>query len=294
MRQLYASLLIICLCPYLNAQIINVSYSARDEGSYHSSRVMPQWNVPDFSPEYLKTHGIKALFVDAQVEASNNAYSRYYELDGKGNILRSVELNAKDTVSVRTYKYSSKGALNWELVEDRIWNKKYRASYRYNTDKSVYQIKTFELIKDGELIHLATIQYLYDNGKLEEVRHTEGGRLRQSRIFAYDDKSRIAGIDVMNTKGDRTERIDYRYDDRGRILSIRKEQLADAPEVMNYQYDNMGKIRSVSWSKSSDKTAVLQYQYNKQGLITAKILNTDKHENSFARSEQIAYSYFSK
>ena len=132
--------------------------SPQDE--YHFFEPEPQDLIDQQVPvKRLQTTKFELTSRGFKKEAGN---LELFEFDSLGHLVKQVEIENHDTSMVRSLHYSRPGFLAWEQVDDKVLAKSYKAGYRLNPDRSVFQVKNYELLNAKSAMLLDTRMYRYN------------------------------------------------------------------------------------------------------------------------------------
>jgi hypothetical protein len=152
----------------------------------------------------------------------------------------------------------------------------------------------YKIISNGEIknIYLKNT-YLYDEfGKLIDKTDTSNTSFRKISLN-YEDNGNLAAETVFDSKGNKTKKITYEYDDLARLIeSDERDLLGDCKITKKYAYDSYNHMAKYSMTntckdadlKSMDITYV--YKYDKKSNILEK--NTLYPAGGY-RTEQFTY-----
>lgn len=229
-----------------------------------------QWDEPDFDQEFLQRYNIKSIKIQTyrnqdQVKGKVSS-GAFYEYDTNGNLIQMVETQYEDTSRIHDFLYSDRGVLRWQKVVDKVWNKTYRSGYRFTRNKTVFQVKSYELLNNDEKMLLDTRQYVYGKDSLlTQILCRENNILTRVHSFTYDDKQRVIKEVFKNKNGDLIKEVSYEYDEKDNITRIITKD-THKHEYM-YAYNPAGHPTKVVWKEDDQQKGTVSYSYNEQGML---------------------------
>lgn len=285
---------LILLCPAL---VLILLVQAQD-----SSKPTPaNWSSPfihnnlmqNFANQHVKaiysnSDGVSAMRGGGTVRYEE---SKSYFFDEKGQLTTVVELEGQDTARVITYSYTTNGSKNWETIEDKSWNKVYKSGYRFNGNKNIYQVKSYEMINDHDAMLLQTANYVYDDkGRLESIRYMEHHHMVKRRDFTYDHQNRLDGEFEYDDREDLLESVVYTYDSRGRCTRIvNTNNVEESHHIYRYVYDMYDKLIEASWEENKKLKGRALYVYNAGGRILE--MQTEMGPNAKGNKVHTVFGY---
>lgn len=231
-----------------------------------------QWDEPDFDQEFLLRNKVKSIkvqtYTNPDAPKGTVASGAVYEYDSDGNLIQMVETQYDDTSRIHDFLYSDRGVLRWQKVVDKVWNKTYRSGYRFTRNKTVFQVKSYEMLNNDEKMLLDTRQYVYDDDSLLiEIRCRENDRLMRVHKFTYDEKQRMTKEQFENGAGDTLKQVLYVYGKDDNILRITIEDTQKHDYI--YTYNEAGDPTAVTWKQNNIDKGIVTYAYdNKTGMLT--------------------------
>ena len=230
-----------------------------------------QWDEPEFPQEFLQKYQIKSIKVQTyhNQDAPTGAVASgaLYEYDDKGNLIQMIETQYDDTSKIHDFLYSDRGVLRWQKVVDKVWNKTYRSGYRFTSNRTVFQVKSYEMLNNDEKMLLDTRQYVYDEDSLLiEILCYENNRLMRVHKFSYDEQGRTIKERFENGEKDLIKEVSYKYDDHDNI--IRMVMQDENTNDYSYQYNQDNLPTEVSWKRNDQDKGLVKYSYNEEGMLT--------------------------
>ena len=194
-----------------------------------------------------------------------------FEFDSLGHLVRQVEIEGRDTSKVTDYLYTEKGSLSSKILEDKVWDKRYKSGYRFNADKTVFQVKSYELVNEKASMLLNTHQYRYNQaGRPQLVLSYINNQVSNTHYFDYDAEGRLVNEVFKDDKGAVTKSIEYTYDQSGRLGSMSKSEdtrgSCHCTEKFVYSYTTSDKIQQITWLIDEEEKGVTTYQYKEDGV----------------------------
>ncbi|MDX2245552.1 MAG: hypothetical protein SF052_02165 [Bacteroidia bacterium] len=231
-----------------------------------------KWDTPQFSQSFILRNDIKAIHVksfEGKIEPAGNFSSGVsYEYDSRGNLIQVVEVSSKDTSRVYDYKYTASGVLGWQHLKDNVWNKSYKSGYRFNSHKKVFQVKSYEMLHNNEVMLLHTKEYVYDDDStLIAVRWMENSRVVKINRYEYE-KGNLKSETFENGNGSLVKKIIYDYNSDGLIAKVTtKQELNSLGEQYVYDYNTRGDITRVEWLSEGSLKGTVTYTYDNTGML---------------------------
>ncbi|MEZ4829660.1 MAG: hypothetical protein R3C61_25740 [Bacteroidia bacterium] len=231
-----------------------------------------KWDTPQFPRSFILRKDIKAIHVKSFVGKSTPAgvsdSGVTYEYDTKGNLIQVVEVASKDTSRIYDYKYTASGVLGWQHLKDNVWNKSYKSGYRFNSHRKVFQVKSYEMLHNNEVMLLHTKEYVYDDDStLIAVRWMENNRVVKVNRYEYE-KGMIKAESFENGNGDLIKKILYDYNSDGLIAMVTtKNEQSTLGEQYVYDYNTRGDITRVAWKSEGSLRGTVTYTYDNMGML---------------------------
>lgn len=255
-----------------------------------SLREKSTWDKPEFSKAQILRNSIKTIHVKSfkgqQDPSGSESAAITYEYDSDGKLIHVVEVAKKDTSKVYEYQYTERGVLGWQRVVDKVWNKSYKSGYRFNTYQKVFQVKSYEMLHNDEVMLLNTKQYVYDDdSSLIAIRWLENGRVVKSNEYEY--KNGVMSSETFkNGNGDIMKKISYDYNSDGYIARVTTDQPGEPLEEYEYAYDARGNTTRVEWNSGGELKGTVNYTYNDLGMLVKMnrtMIEDDKSEAHFCQ-----------
>lgn len=258
MKKFYTlALCLLCCSAFLPAQVTF-------ESPLH------QWENPEFSETLLRRHQITSIRVTTQQTRPGEAARQsqtIYTYNEHGKIDRHIELQGQDTSCIHQYHYNERGTLVWKQTVDKVWNKNYRAGYRFTGNNTVFQVKSYEMLRNDERMLLDTRQYIYDaDSQLVAIRSLEQNRVVRVQRFTYTESGQVAREMLENASGDTIRSVTYQYDTQGRITYVLTE--AARRQAFHYAYTETGRPLRIEWIEEDQPRGVAHYTYDERGFLT--------------------------
>lgn len=234
------------------------------------------WFAPKFDQSFVSRNGIKTIHIRSYTSVQSPV-DRYlsgctYEYDVKGNLVQLVEIQAKDTSRVHDFIYTERGRLGWKKLTDKVWDKEYKSGIRLNKSQDVYQVKSYEMLENDEVMLLETRQYVYNaDSLLIGIKFLENNRLIKTHKYEYDKNGRVAKEIFENRTGSEIKSVSYKYNERGKttymaILTGKDKELSKQ-EYM-YAYNKNGQQSEVKWVDNEVLQGTVNYIYDDNGMLT--------------------------
>ncbi len=194
-----------------------------------------------------------------------------FEFDSLGHLVRQVEIEGRDTSKVTDYHYTQKGALSSKVLIDKVWDKRYKSGYRFNSDKTVFQEKSYELVSENASMLLDTKHYRYDrDGRPQVVLSYANNQVNNTHHYEYDEAGRLTAEVFRNDAGEVTEAIEYAYDEAGRLKRVSRSEdtrgSCHCTEEFVYTYNKQNKIEQITWLIDQESKGVTTYSYKEDGV----------------------------
>ncbi len=125
--------------------------------------------------------------------------------------------------------------------------------YQYEYDE-LDRVRESTFVTDG-VSQTYVLSYDYDrNGRRTSVSDHLGGRID----YAYDDAGRMASAALSTSSNERT-RAEWTYDALGRVESLRRTSAAEPDVVLrtSYQFDVFDRLKSLDHDRTDDEDALL-------------------------------------
>lgn len=255
------------------------------------------WDLPEIDFSQSLDNKIKAIRVNAQSISPMRGgghylfqSERYYTFNQQGKLETLIELESGDTTSVKHLKYTVRGTLHWETLEDRIWGKTYKTSYRYNRYNKPYQAKVYEVLPNHELMLLESRQYIHNaDGQLSQIRYMERGHVLNTCTYAYAQNGLRIREEVADARGTIIRSTSYQYTESGDRLST--TIAGDRYHEYRYEYNPDQTLNKILWIEEGELKGEKQYIYDSYGNLSdikrTMYGNIDKDESS----EAFQFSY---
>lgn len=172
-----------------------------------------------------------------------------YQFDTAGNCVDQVLIG--------------KGGSFLSHVTDKFDKNGNYTEFRYYSEDGSYSKTVFEYDARGNMI--------------ESTGYDKKGRLESKDKYTYD---KYGNVIVWFHKADRTftENSSYTYDDKGRIVFLKKNSALWGNEIKQWKYY---KDTVEQYSKSSSDESHLQWVYNKDNQNTySRTMDTDSHKST--------------
>lgn len=236
------------------------------------------WFAPKFDKSFISRNGIKTIHIRSY-SSSQAPVDRYlsgctYEYDVKGNLVQLVEIQAKDTSRVHDFIYTENGKLGWKKLTDKVWDKEYKSGIRLNKSKEVYQVKSYEMLENDEVMLLETRQYIYNSDSmLIGIKFLENNQLIKTHKYEYNKDGRVAKEIFENRSGSEIKSVSYKYNERGQttymaISTGKEEDAVPIKQEYMYAYDKNGQQSEVKWLKNEVLQGTVNYIYDDNGMLT--------------------------
>jgi hypothetical protein len=217
-----------------------------------------------------------------------------FEFDSLGHLVRQVAIENHDTSLVRDLHYTEKGSLAWEVFEDKIWEKRYKAGYRFNQDQTVFQVKSYELVNEKSALLLDTRHYRYDEeGRPIAIFSLANEQVNESQHFSYDEEGRLLEELFKNADGELVGSIKFVYDEEGRQQQVIKtDHRRNHTEEFMYTYNPAGKISATRWLENGKVKGSMDYSYDESGETLLSIRQTINDQQKHEFVKEFAYEFF--
>jgi hypothetical protein len=228
-----------------------------------------QWESPEFRAPFLRRHKIKSIQIQTEQTrpgAGVRQSQTLYAYNDRAQIATQIDLQGQDTSFIHRYHYNDRGTLVWKQTIDKVWDKNYRSGYRFTGNQTVFQVKSYELLRNDERMLLDTRQYIYDaDSLLVAIRSLEQNRVVRVERFRYTEAGQIAQEVQENAAGDTLRSVSYRYDAQGRITYTLTE--TTRREAFHYAYAESGQPLRIEWLEDDQPRGVANYTYDDRGFL---------------------------
>ncbi|RMG54269.1 MAG: hypothetical protein D6722_29280 [Bacteroidetes bacterium] len=229
----------------------------------------PMWESPEFSTTFLRRHRIKAVRVTTEHERPGKKVHQsqaHYAYNERAQLAEHIEWQGPDTSFIHRYHYNERGVLVWKQTTDKVWKKNYRSGYRFTSNQTIFQVKSYELLRNDERMLLDTRQYIYDtDSQLVAIRSMEQNRVVRVQRYTYTPEGQIAQEILENASGDTIRSVSYRYDAQGRIVYTQTD--AARRQTFHYAYADNGQPLRIEWLEDDQPRGVAHYTYNEEGFL---------------------------
>jgi hypothetical protein len=232
------------------------------------------WDEPQHKKAYIRQHNIRKIEVQtydqAEPEEAHLQAISVYEYSDKFNLTQLIETQAEDTSRICKFRYTENGTLTWKYISDKSDQKTYKSGYRFNRNQTVFQVKSYEMLPQDQVMLLDTRQYVYDDeGRLSAIRCLENDRLLRVHRFGYDSQGRVIQERFETREGDLARQVDYVYDDTGRPQRITTLHAAtNEQQAYVYAYDEKGLQTRIEWWTNDQIKGSVDYAYDESGKLT--------------------------
>lgn len=244
---------------------------------------LPGWDKMPFSEKELILGQVKAVHVKSylpnQVKKGAFFQGTSYSFSSAGKLTQQVELDYQDTSRVDKFIYTERGVLGWQKTTDKIWNKIYRSGFRFSRNQKVFQVKSYEMLRNDERMLLDTRQYIYgEDSLLSTIKILENRKVVKQHHFQYDPMRRMQLETTLNTSGDTIQQVAYGYDEAGRVIETRILKEGQV-RIYQYEYAPNGKPERIEWRepalvadtdgrRASVLKGYVSYVYNPEGMLS--------------------------
>ncbi|MEO0472358.1 MAG: hypothetical protein AAF206_22230 [Bacteroidota bacterium] len=257
------------------------------------------WESLQFDRRFLLTNQIKAVHVTSlQFHGKELPKSEaLLQFDASGNLKHHIELVQNDTSKVQDFFYTSKGTLGWTHTRDKVWNKKYKSGYRFNRNQSIFQVKSYEMLRNDEVMLLDTRQYVYNTDSLlTDIRFLESGKVVKTQKYDYDKVGRVTAERFLNREKEEYKSIEYVYNESGQLEKITTREGNQRAHV--YEYNQSGNPVKVEWLEGQkdaedeklELIATVSYEYDTKGRLV-EMARIDKPMTKAARVSRKQFQY---
>ncbi|MFK7920854.1 MAG: hypothetical protein AB8H47_02810 [Bacteroidia bacterium] len=210
-----------------------------------------------------------------------------YNYDPRGNLVHVIETQQKDTSRIQNFTYSKSGILTSKVVTDRVWDRNYKSWYRFNRMRKVYQVKSYELLRNNETMLLDTKQYVYnEDSLLTAIRFLENNRLLRTQEYEYDERARVISEAFINRSNLQERKILYTYNDDNQLTRVKTVTGETNVSEYIYVYNEFGNPVEVQWRENGLLIGTVTYDYNDKGLLTRmqrSVNEADSPESVYVR-----------
>ena len=235
------------------------------------------WFAPKFDQSFVSRNSIKTIQIRSY-SSMESPVDRYlsgctYEYDVKGNLVQLVEIQAKDTSRVHDFIYTERGKLGWKKLTDKVWDKEYKSGIRLNKSQDVYQVKSYEMLENDEVMLLETRQYVYNaDSALIGIKFLENNQLVKTHKYEYDNNGWVAKEIFENRTGSEIKSVSYKYNERGKVtymaISTGKDTEQPSKQEYMYTYNKNGQQEEVKWIDNGILQGTVNYLYDDNGMLT--------------------------
>ena len=227
---------------------------------------------PDFDRFFLRRNQIKAIHVKSYLNQEKPAGAPtkgiYYEFDSTGNLIQMVEIQKEDTSQILDYDYNNHGLIRWIFKENKINKKTYKSGYRFNENKTIFQVKSYEMLSNDALMLLESKQYVYDaDSNLVAILCLQNDQLIQKHTFERDEKGRVISESFTKPDGEVRKKVSYTYNSKDQFTSITTVINGQTREYQ-YVYNDLGKPLQIRWLENEAQRGLVDYSYNDKGFLT--------------------------
>ncbi|MDX1906706.1 MAG: hypothetical protein SF053_06700 [Bacteroidia bacterium] len=225
-----------------------------------------------FTPRAIAQHRIRTVKIDAYMPNSRHAdqpvSGQVLQYDKSGRLSKEISLRAHDTTQIRSLSYTDNGKLSWEKTEDRAQRKTTGSGYRLNSNQSVYQVKSYEILESDQKMLLDTRQYIYnpEDSSLAAIKVLENQRVVSVTRYEYENR-RVSVEKLENSRGETLKTIRYTYDARGNVVRVLQSSNGITQEY-RYTYDQRNLVNKVEWLENNTPKGLITYTYDSRGLVT--------------------------
>ncbi|MCC2640081.1 MAG: uncharacterized protein K0S45_494 [Nitrospira sp.] len=202
--------------------------------------------------------------------------------------VRRMTITTKD--SLLTLSFSDTGALTEKATRHRTDppdEAGERVIYRYDTDGKI--TGKFAADSDTELVPLRLYAYDNDGRPIAEAAYHLCRTFSALHLYHYDEAKRLT--EQVRFESRRLSRLEFLYDQNGRIERIRTHRNGRIFQITHYHYDQIGRLTSVE-SELPDGTiaSITRYGYDDRGKVMTLVQH---HPSDTARdqTEITAYEY---
>ncbi|MEL6254850.1 MAG: hypothetical protein AAFR87_22785 [Bacteroidota bacterium] len=238
------------------------------------------WYPKDFDGSFVRRNNIKAINVKSfpslySLNAKQEA-TRTFLFDEEGQMIQFVELGKNDTSQIREFDYNDRGVLRWELKEDKIYNKSYKAGYRFDGNKNIYQVKNYEMINKDDVMLIESRRYIYNaDSQLVAIKFLQNNQVKQVQKFTYDELGRTTSESEEDAVGAMKKKVSYAYNEMDLLVQVKTETGTDNVVEYNYVYNVAGNPIEAEWKENGVQMGVMSYVYDKNGMLVQmnRVLN---------------------
>jgi len=246
--------------------------------------------IPDFNWEFMGRNKIQKLELTSFKLLSTGGelpldIREWYTFNEKGKIDSYGKIERGDTTEEHTYAYTERGMLKWVIVEDKKWSRKYKSGFRFNQDKTIFQVKSYESITEEEVMLLDTKEYFYSDSKQSMIKVIVSDKVTKVHKFQYDDKDRLVAEKLEQPAGSIVQDTRYVYDNANNITNI--VQKGNKNENRVFSYDKKGNILQIDWKEGPNQS--IAYEYDERGDLIRYMDHTSKFAN--VRKKRVKFDY---
>ncbi len=249
---------------------------------------------PRLDTAFVKKHNIKSMqLVPEPTRVAADPSRTILHYDNAGNLVRMERVRQADTLMVHSFCYSPDKLLVWEMINDREWNREYKLVYRFNADGSLFQVKEYEMLKNGDALAVFNKQYVYEkeNGnKPHSIRTYEGGTLMHTQVFTYDAKGRKTTETKVDPQGKQLGETRYTYNASGLLVQVLKS--GNVQESFQFTYREDGKLLRTERYENKELRGFQSYEYDAKGLLLAVSRVVKTYSGEVARRQLVEYQAF--
>ena len=231
------------------------------------------WEKPTFEPTEVKAKNIKSIQIKTLQQGHKLQMGKNlsYRFDDQGHLLQFVERKNQDTSYVEAISYTESGVVKSKQIENKSWNRTYREGFRHNSNSTVFQAKSYEVVNpaEDEVVLLHTKQYVYLDGKdslLQAIRYLENREIVKQEQFAYDKADRLVEELTLSSQEDTLKHISYTYDNQDLLTRIVTREGVNIKES-SYTYNENGNPTRVQWLENGQVKGTILYTYDEEGKL---------------------------
>ncbi|MEM6262656.1 MAG: hypothetical protein AAGI38_09135 [Bacteroidota bacterium] len=262
------------------------------------SDAYPGLSLPIPEEVISQEKGLKAinaqLVKPGQKGASQEvALQEVFLFDTLGHYTQKVNMVPGDTQAVQYFNYSA-GILNWQVYEDRDWNRRYRCGYRFDEEEKIFQVKSYELLTEDDLMLLETEHYVYqDASKPKVVLNIENDEVRKARHYVYDEAGRTTACITRDEVGNVLEEQRYAYGAQSGDKPVSEIHIANNHrEEYRYSYGANSRLEGIAFLKDDQLQYKVKYSYDEKGRLTEMKRESKVNPLPYAEVIQLAYEYY--
>ena len=228
---------------------------------------------PEFDQFFLQRNHIKAIHVKSYVNKDQpvgaHISGTYFEFDSTGNLVQQVDIQREDTSQILDYDYNDRGLIRWKFTENKLNRKTYKSGYRFNENKKIFQVKSYEMLSNDALMLIESRQYVYDvDSNLVAILCMQNDQLVQKHVFERDEKGRVIKETFSKPDGEVRKEVSYTYNSKNQLISIITTIANQQAQEYQYVYNNEGKPLQVRWLENEEQRGIVDYTYNEKGFLT--------------------------